>query len=621
MHNSKKNNASPPLQDVLEQSLSRRQFLRNASVIGAGLSLSYCTGSEVGKKTPKQLTYNEVSHEITDNFRVPEGYVSQVLLRWGDPLFQGMQDFDPRVQTVEEQNRRFGYNNDFVGFVPFPLGSNSSDHGLLVVNHEYTTTELMFPDAARSERLNEEQTDIDIAAHGLSVVEVKRNGDSWHVVLDSQYNRRITPNTKMAMAGPASGSARLHSSFSDDGVQTLGTFANCAGGVTPWGTVLTAEENFNNYYAGSISGLAEEENYQRMGLGKTYRSWGKYHARWHMGKDPNSAMHMGWIVEIDPFDPLSVPKKRTALGRLKHEGANIHINSTGHIVAYSGDDEAFEYIYKFVSKNKYRADDREANMKLLDEGTLYAGKFEANGDLVWLPLEYGLGPLTKANGFSSQSDVSLDTRKAADLMGATPMDRPEDVEPNPVTGRVYAMLTKNPRRKISQIDAANPRALNRDGQILEFYPKDGDHTNDIFAWELFLIAGDPEKTVTLYHPDTSELGWLSCPDNCAFDRLGNLWIATDGAQSAGVADGLWATEVKGKHRGLTKRFMAIPVGAEMCGPFFTPDSETLFCAVQHPAAGSDYENPSTRWPDYKDDMPPRPSLVATRKKGGGRVGT
>lgn len=606
---------------VLESYISRRGFCKAAGMTGASWMSTACSPFNSRSTAPSSLGFNEVSHRIDEHLEVAPGYQTQVLLRWGDPLFEDSPVFDPFSQTAQSQQRQFGYNCDFVGFLPLPLGSTNSDHGLLVINHEYTTPGLMFPGSPREQDLSLAQMQADIAAHGLSVVEIQRQGAIWSVNHRSRYNRRITPNTAFEMRGPAAGHSRLISLVSSDGIHTLGTYANCAGGVTPWGTVLSGEENVDGHFSGDPAATPEAENYKRFGAELAYKHWGSKIARWNLDENPSELLHAGWIVEIDPYDPLSTPKKRTALGRFKHEGANVHVNIDGRVVAYSGDDAQFEYIYKFVSEKRFQPDNRQANLDLLDSGTLFAARFNDDGSLDWLPLVYGQGPLIEANGFNSQGDVCLDTRKAADLVGATAMDRPEDVQTNPVTGHVFAMLTNNSSRKTHQLNAANPRAYNGYGQILEFWPDNNDHTNTRFTWDLFLLAGNPDETVTSYHPATSKYGWLSCPDNCAFDRLGNLWITTDGAQYSDVADGIWVTETQGKHRALTKRFLRIPQGAEVCGPFFTPNDENFFCAIQHPAEGSSFDQPTTRWPDFSAHMPPRPSVIVIRKHGGGRVGS
>ncbi|GLS27695.1 PhoX family protein [Marinibactrum halimedae] len=606
-------------EDVLQAYLTRRGFLKSVGVVSASACVSHCGYSTL--ENSSSLTFSPVNPTAHNQLQVAKDYQSQVLIRWGDPLFNEAPEFDPLTQTAAKQKQQFGYNNDYVGFLPLPFGSEQTDHGLLMVNHEYTNPELMFPGSPSDAELTQDQTDIDIAAHGLSIIEIKREGNQWEVVKSSPYNRRITPETPMNLTGAAAGHERLKSLISKEGVETIGTFSNCSGCVTPWGTLLTGEENVDEYFLGDHTQLPEAKNYERFGMSESRKHWGDFYDRWNLEKNPQGLLHSGWIVEIDPYNPHSIPKKRTGLGRFKHEGANIFINKDKRAVIYCGDDQQFEYIYKFVSKGKYDDSNRQANMDLLTEGTLYVAHFLDNGTLKWLPLIYGQGPLNKDNGFGSQADVLLDTRRAADLLGATPMDRPEDVEVNPSNGKVYAMLTNNSGRTEHQLDAANPRAHNQHGQIIEFWPEDGDHTKNVFQWELFLLAGNPEQDITLYHPDLPQEGWLSCPDNCAFDPLGNLWIATDGAENAGIPEGLWATEVSGKHRALTKRFMAIPKGAEMCGPFFTKDGKNLFCSVQHPASGSTYETPSTRWPDFSNTLPPRPAVVVTRNNHGKRIGS
>jgi len=269
-------------------------------------------------------------------------------------------------------------------------------------------------------------------------------------------------------------------------------------------------------------------------------------------------------------------------------------------------------------------------MRLLDEGTLYVAQFKDDGKVAWLPLVHGQGPLTEANGFKDQAEVLIYARKAADLLKATPMDRPEDVEPSPTTGAIYVILTNNTSRKADQVDKVNPRANNAHGHIVEILPaggvgKDADHLATEASWRIFLLAGKPGIDAgATYHRATSEQGWLSCPDNCAFDSKGRMLIATDGAPSAAqVADGIYMTDTKGPGRALTRLFYQAPTGAEVCGPWLTPDDKTLFLAIQHPGEdrGSTFEKPSTRWPDFKAGIPPRPSVIAVVKKDGGTIGS
>ena len=621
-----------PFAEIAEARLSRRGVLAGlagAATIGAmGQSMISRQALAAGAKS--SLTFTETPHVYDATHHVAPGYDANVLLRWGDPVEAGAPDFDPMNQTAAAQAKQFGYNCDYIGFLPLPLGSTNGERGLLTVNHEYTNQHLMFPEVTKKQKLTKTQTEVEMAAHGHSVVEIIKQDGAWAVVQGSRYNRRIHVGTPMKISGPAAGHNRLKTSADATGMAAIGTINNCAGGLTPWGTVLIAEENFHGYFGGDPAKTSEARNYKRYGLKtKSRYSWADYHDRFNLDKEPNEPNRFGWMVEIDPYDPASTPVKRTALGRFKHEGATSVVNKDGRVVVYTGDDQRFDYIYKFVSNGRYDANNRAANSTLLDNGTLFVAQFDANGTLNWLPLVWGTGPLTAANGFNSQADVLIETRYAADLLGATPMDRPEDVEPNPVTGTVYAMLTNNTKRKANQVDAVNPRPKNKHGHILEMIPpgrgKDADHAARQFTWEVPLLAGNPANAAdgAKYHADVSENGWLSTPDNCAFDTKGRLWIATDGAPKSGIADGVWATDVEGAGRMLTKRFFAAPRGAELCGPCFAPDDKTFFAAVQHPAdeKNSTFANPSTRWPDFKDDMPTRPSVVVVTKADGDVIGS
>ena len=385
------------------------------------------------------------------------------------------------------------------------------------------------------------------------------------------------------------------------------------------------EENVNGNFMGSLpEGHRETRNYERFGVPGGWYAWGQHVDRYDVGKEPNEPNRFGWIVEVDPHNPQAAPRKHTALGRFKHEGAESVVAPNGQVVVYMGDDQRFDYVYKFISKGRYDPAQPAANRELLTEGTLYVARFDADGTVSWLPLRHGYGPLTAANGFHSQADVMIEARSAADLLGATPMDRPEDVEPDPRSGSVWIMLTNNYRRTEAQVDAANPRAANNWGQIIQLVEPEGDFTALRSRWEFLVRCGDPKQPEVMasWNPATSDNGWFGSPDNCAVDPAGRLWVSTDGNSSTGAADGLWALSTEGTERGTGKAFFRCPVGAELCGPRFTPGGDTLFLAIQHPGDGdgATFDAPSTRWPDFEDGKPPRPSIVAIRRKGGGPIG-
>ena len=631
---------NPTMGDVINSRFSRRGFLGGSlavAAIGATVSpLALLTARQAHAGTGTAFDFAEVVAGVDENHHVAEGYDAEILLRWGDKVFADSPDFDPMAQTPEKQARQFGYNNDYIGFIPI---DGSSDHGLLVVNHEYTNAELMFPNWAKVEKdaegkdkvvmgaFTKEIVDLEMAAHGGTVVEIRRMDGKWAPVLDGAKNRRITPDTEMELTGPVAGHDRVKTNADPSGARVFGTLNNCAGGVTPWGTYLLAEENFHGYFKGELpEGHREAANYERIGVPGGWYNWGDFHDRFDVAKEPNEANRFGWIVEVDVDDPNSVPKKRTAVGRVKHEGCETIVNGDGRVVLYSGDDERFDYVYKFVTAGRYDPTDRAANMNLLDEGTLYVARFNDDGSLDWLPLTHGEGPLTAENGFDSQADVLLETRRAGDLLGATKMDRPEDVQPNQRTGKVYVMLTNNTRRKEGDENAANPRADNAFGHIIEISESGGDFAATRSTWEILLKCGDPSvaEVGATFSSATTENGWFGMPDNCAIDTAGRLWVSTDGnsRKATGRTDGLWAVDTEGDARGTSKLFYRVPVGAEMCGPVFNPSGDTLFLAVQHPGDEglATFENPATRWPDFDAAMPVRPSVVVVTKTGGGAIG-
>jgi len=636
----------PTIGELAAGRYSRRDALRVLSSLAGAAATG--AGASAGPM-PKQnggIHFDEIKKTKVDpawqnghTVEVPEGYDAQVLLKWGDAVTPDAPPHDVYNQSARAQEKQFGYNNDYVAFLPLPYGSNRSDHGLLCVNHEYTDPELMFPKVDNLEArkmMTSEETDVDLAAHGLSIVEIKKENGRWRPVYTGRYNRRITAlRTKIRISGPATGHDRMKTKADPAGVMCIGTLNNCAGGVTPWGTVLTCEENVNKYFSGQIKGTPEEKNYARMAFGgqsSGYPTWAEVHARFNIEKVPNEPNRFGWIVEIDPYDPFSMPVKRTALGRFKHEGAVTVLNHDGRVVVYSGDDQRFDYVYKFVSHRRYNPLNRTANKNLLDNGTLYVAQFHPDGTMRWWPLVYGIGPLTPENGFHSQADVMIETRRAADLYGATPMDRPEDVEVSPVTGKVYVMLTNNTKR--TRPNPANPRTRNMHGHVVEITPRrrggQVDHGAVSGRWDVFLKAGNPldVEDRAAYGCRVPKEGWLSCPDNAAFDRKGRMWIATDGQPyTIGFTDSLYACQTEGENVACPKLFFSAPRGAEVCGPYFTPDSKTLFVAVQHPGAeaNSTLANPSTRWPAKPGDpnyekLPPMPAVVAITRKDGGVIG-
>jgi secreted PhoX family phosphatase len=631
-----------PIAAVIGRRLARRAALRGLfGAVAAGASSERLVGQALAQPSQSTLGFRGLPHGDVSTEAVAEGYEIQTVIRWGDAVLPGAPAFDPSRLTAEAQALQFGYNNDYLDYFPLQKGAPGSEHGLLVVNHEYTCPELMFPGLgdARAARRNgtAAQVRTEMMAHGVSVVEIRRQDGRWAPVPSAAMNRRITAETPMRVSGPAAGHKRLITSEDPTGTRVLGTLNNCAGGNTPWGTVLIAEENFNYYFGGrGVEAGVQAAAYKRYGLvPDAMFPWGRHIPRFDVAKEPNEPNRFGWVVEFDPYDPQSVPVKRTALGRFKHEGCTHAIAADGRVVIYMGDDERFDYVYKFVTARAWSRSDPAENRDLLDEGTLYAARFHDDGTVLWLALVQGEGPLTAENGFHSQGDVVIEARRAADLLGATPMDRPEDVETNNVNGRVYVMLTNNSRRRAEQVDAANPRVANAHGHVIEIIPPTApgrlgrslvDHAATTARWELFLMAGQPgtHSGATYHRGVGGDSGWLSCPDNCAFDSKGRIWISTDGApEAAKVADGLYAADTQGEGRALTRRFYSAPEGAEVCGPLIGPGERTVFLAIQHPGEGqgSSYDKPSTRWPDFEEGMPPRPSVIAIVKKDGGTIGS
>ncbi|MGH3456268.1 MAG: PhoX family protein, partial [Nocardioidaceae bacterium] len=590
------------------------------------------------------LRFTPVAPNTADAVTVADGYDQNVVIRWGDPILRGAPAFDQGNQTARAQAAQFGYNNDFLTLLPLPDGDGRQ---VLVANHEYTDEVLMFAgyDPANPTR---EQVEIAWAAHGLSVVVVQEDGETGKLtaVTRDPLNRRITATSEFRLTGPAAGSELLRTSADSTGTLALGTLNNCAGGTTPWGTILSGEENFNQYFAngGSVTDPATAARLKRYGIGgaASERKWERFDKRFDVAQEPNEVNRFGYVIELDPHDPESTPRKHTALGRFKHEAAQPRLTADGRPVVYMGDDERFDYFYKFVSSKQMmrgagRAA-REHNLTLLDEGTLYVakltgdspasqidgsgklpedGEFDGSGE--WIRL--ASGDTSYVDGMSAE-EVYVFTRLAADKVGATKMDRPEDVEPSPRTGRVYVALTNNKDRGATgkaSADEANPRNANKHGQILELAESGDDPTSKQFSWRLFLVCGDPNDPNTYFAGFPKEqVSPISCPDNVAFDPYGNLWISTDG-NALGTHDGLFGVATTGERRGEVKQFLTVPKGAETCGPIV--QDRRVLVAVQHPGEvdGASVEKPASTWPDGPGNLV-RPAVVSVWHKDGRRIG-
>jgi secreted PhoX family phosphatase len=621
--------ANPTFAAVLEARLSRRDLLRVAAA-GLAAASAGALGAAAPASAQGAAGFTPLTMTPDDRLAVPPGYTAQVLVRWGDPLWNDAPEFDPARQSAARQARQFGNDNDFIGYLPLPAGSGSSTRGLLGVNHENFRGTIGHPGWDRkNDSKTREMVDTEIMGHGFTVIEIARAASgAWGLIKGSAYTRRITGDTPMAIRGPATGHPLMRTAADPGGVQARGTLNNCAGGVTPWGTFLTGEENTQNYFTGKADVVADpalRTIHARYGVGTGAYGWGRFHDRFDLAKEPNEPNRFGWVVEIDPYEPQSTPVKHTALGRMAHEGATVIVAANGRPAVYMGDDRRYEYIYKFVADGRYDPTNRLANLKLLETGTLYAARFKDDGSGEWLPLVHGLGPLTAQNGFGSQAEVVINARRAADLLGATKMDRPEDVEPSWKTGKVYCVMTYNEQRKPAEVNRANPRPDNKWGHIVEITEDGGDHTGTTFRWEMFILAGDPkdpaQKADYQGHTDVSP---FAAPDNIAFDDQGRMWVATDGLDDTlGGNDGVFVVETEGPGRGRSKQFLSGPAGCEVCGPAFTPDNRTFFCAIQHPGLvdKATYEKPGSRWPDNRPDMPPRPSVVAIYRTDGGKIGT
>ncbi|GAA4687764.1 hypothetical protein APR04_004931 [Promicromonospora umidemergens] len=685
-HPAPNESANEYFKDVVSAALSRRAMLGSIAVatgavvigtevVGAPSATAHGWGHghDGGRGG---LSFRPVASQAADvdALVVPEGFTWSPIIRWGDPILPGAEPFDVSSQSAAKQARAFGYNCDYLELLPLGRGRHvwsgkgrtgrrrGRDLGtsaLMVSNHEYTNAGIMFDETydAATRRA------IERAAHGMSVVQVerRREGKPWEYEPRSRYNRRVHVGTKFTLDGPAAGSDLLKTVDDPTGTRVLGTLNNCAGGTTPWGTVLSGEENFHGYFR--VDGTDPRD--ARYGLSSstspTSYGWELDEPRFsgHNEGYENESRRFGYMVEIDPYDPESTPVKHTAMGRFKHEGAEVILSRHGHAVAYMGDDERWEYVYKFVSSDRFRDGDslgaRRHNMGLLSRGSLYVAKFlgdstgeiDGSGDLpsdgafdgrgVWMPLL--IDGRSAVAGMSAE-EVAVFTRQAADAVGATKMDRPEDIQPNPVTGKIYLACTNNSERvpgaARGAVDEANPRDRrvvsgetqtgNRDGHVIEI-TEDGDHTGTTFRWNILLLCGNPEVNESVYFAGfpVDRVSPISCPDNVAFDSEGNLWISTDGASSPmGRCDGLFKVPLTGRERGHVQQFLSVPTGAETCGPIIDDEDGMVYVAVQHPGEDGSFAAQQSYFPDYLAPgepaeagawRGPRPSVVQVWREG------
>ncbi len=601
---------------------------RHTLQLAAWLGLLASVSPPALAKTNSRIGFKAMPIGMGDFIELPADYTAQVLAPWGEPvgIAGNMPAYQPDASnTAEDQAAQMGMHHD--GLVYFPL-NGSSQHGLLVINHEYIDEGLLFPDGFEpmtAEKVKKAQN-----AHGVSVIEIERGSKGWQMVRPSKWARRITANTPMRISGPAAGHVLMKTAADPQGTRVLGTLGNCASSMTPWGTYLSGEENWANYFAAGDKPSAHQK---RWGLrAKSYSLWEPHDPRFNAELHPNEPNRFGWIVEIDPMDPQSTPVKRTALGRAAHEGAWVAQTKDRRAVVYSGEDARFEYIYKFVSRDKIQAGGAAANRDLLDHGSLHVARFDADGTGQWLPLVHGQGPLTAANGFADQAEVLVKARQASDALGATKMDRPEWLTIDQDSGWVYCTLTNNSQRGEPGkpgVDAANPRANNSMGQIIRWRDQ-GDFDGLRFHWNHLLLAGDPANA-RAEAKGNIQGDIFGCPDGVTLGPGGLLWIETD-VHSSQMRQGeferignnqLLACDLS---TGEVRRFLTGPTNCEITGLTFSPDGTTMWLNIQHPGEPpndrSDPKEPSkySNWPDYVDETRPRSATVAVRKKDGGVIG-
>ncbi len=605
-----------PFAEVLHARFSRRSMmagsLATAAVAFFGQSgiAQAAKGGQAGPNLPKPGQGALLGFVPSKNPGGPvpaisETYEYQVLIPWGSPLFPNVPDISAtggRPDSASNAERQVGIGHDGMWFFPF---NRSNTHGVLCINHEFGENfpVLGYDGPAQTP----EGASISQAVHGCSVIEIKRTGGDWAPVVPSRYNRRITGNnTPVVFDGPAAGHPMLSSAL---GNPAAGTLNNCGNGYTPWGTYLTCEENFNGYF-GWNDAFSPSESQARYGFtsGGFGYGWHLHDDRWDIGRNPNEENRFGWIVEIDPMNPTAPPVKHTALGRVKHEGFAFATGRGGRAVGYMGDDQAFDYIYKFVSSGNWKSM-RARGINPLSDGRLYVARFNDDGSGDWLELTIGNPAL--AAKFASQAEILIHTRLAADLLGATPMDRPEwtSVAPN---GDVYCTLTNNSGRTTP--NAANPQAPNSDGHIIKWRDADN-HVGTTFEWDIFVLASDSRAS-----NGTENDYVFTDPDGMWVDPDGRVFIQTDGGQPGGRNNQMLVAD---SYTGEIRRIFAGVAGDEITGIAVTPDRQTMFINTQHPGDGrpSASNFPVENNPADPNGPIPRDATFAIVRIGGGTVGS
>jgi secreted PhoX family phosphatase len=616
-------------QEVLERRHSRRSVLGGGLAVAATVTTVGAAGGGVATlldarpaeaRKPARgplLGFTGIATSTADQVVLPPGYTAKVLIAWGEPVSNGPAFKPDASNTAAEQAQQWGMHNDGVVYFPFPFIGNH--RGLIVQNHEYTDDVLLFPDGKAN--WSAEKTAKSQAAHGVGVIEVFRVFGNWRVRRPSFFARRITASTPIDIGGPAAGHGLLKTSADPTGTRVLGTLNNCAMGFTPWGTYLACEENFNGYFRNTAPNALES----RYGVTTASPStlWYTTDSRFDTDVEPNEPNRFGWVTEISPWSPRSTPVKRTALGRVKHEGAWVEETDDGRIVVYMGDDQAGEYIYRYLSNRPWKSAILSGRHPL-DDGVLYVAKFNADGTGNWLPLT----PDNPALSGLSQAEILINTRAAADAVGATKMDRPEWIDVIDSKKEVYVTLTNNTGRTDATVDAANPRPNNVYGHIIR-WGYQVDLSDPVFFWEIFALAGDPSVPA---HGSTIIGDKFGSPDGIYVDPDERLWIQTDVSSStidAGAYAGFGNNQMLAADPTTKeiRRFLVGPKGCEITGCFSTPDRRALFVGIQHPgeapSGDNDPANPKqfSSWPDGPSGGRPRSALIVITKNDGGVVGT